>query len=151
MPSWGRGTRWSKCHSVLCWWVARRQKTTQKSWRHWRESYPCYWWKPSSSTSRRACGRRSNTYSRKQVSKDACSTSHRHVKTIWLNTAYQANGDFNSLLWKTFTLQLLPAEDIAEAFKHIKKKKATEMTNNYFVYCALIDKIMLLSSYAFFM
>ena len=59
---------------------------------------------------------------------------YRHIKTIGLKTAYEANGDVHSLLRKTFALPLLPAEDIPEAFKQLKKKSATEMTNNYFDY-----------------
>jgi len=59
---------------------------------------------------------------------------YRHIKTIGLKTAYEANGDVHSLLRKTFPLPLLPAEYIPEAFKQLKKKSATEMTNNYFDY-----------------
>jgi len=59
---------------------------------------------------------------------------YRHIKTIGLKTANEANGDVHSLLRKTFALPLLPTEDIPEAFKKLKKKSATEMTNNYFDY-----------------
>jgi len=59
---------------------------------------------------------------------------YRHIKTIGLKTANEANGDVHSLLQKTFALPLLPTEDIPEAFNQLKKKSSTEMTNNYFDY-----------------
>lgn len=49
------------------------------------------------------------------------------IKTIRLKTTYEANVDVHTLLQKTFPLPFLPAED----FKQLKKKSATDMTNNY--------------------
>ena len=48
--------------------------------------------------------------------------------------AYNAKGDVYSLLGKTFSLCLLPTDDIKTAFDFLSRKSNTNQTNDYFDY-----------------
>lgn len=53
---------------------------------------------------------------------------------IYLQRAYSERDDVYRILRKTFSLPLLPADDIRPAFEHLKTKSDTPQTDDYFTY-----------------
>jgi len=53
---------------------------------------------------------------------------------VYLQRAYSERDDVYRLLRKTFSLPLLPTDDIRPAFQHLKTKSDTQQTDDYFKY-----------------
>ncbi|XP_060573275.1 uncharacterized protein LOC132731165 [Ruditapes philippinarum] len=58
----------------------------------------------------------------------------RKVQELGLQTAYSEQNDVYQLLRKTFSLPLLPADDIRPAFQYLKSKSSTPETDAYINY-----------------